>query len=89
VKPYWVYIAICSDGSLYTGIAVDVRKRIDTHNAGRGSKYTRSRLPIRIGFVEEAQGRSRALKRENEIKRMSRRAKLLLCRGFATVPRNS
>ena len=79
MKPYWVYIAICSDGSLYTGIAVDVQKRIDIHNAGRGSKYTRARLTIRIGYAEKVQGKSRALRREIEIKRLSRIAKLLLC----------
>jgi len=63
-----VYIARCSDGSLYTGIAVDVKERIERHNAGRGAKYTRARLPVVLVRVEPMESESAARKREAQIK---------------------
>lgn len=74
-----VYIAQCSDGSLYTGIAKDVQKRIGQHNSGRGAKYTRSRLPVVLKAHWPATSYSHALKEEYRIKRLSRAAKLRLC----------
>lgn len=73
-----VYIACCADGSLYTGIAVDVSARIETHNAGKGARYTRSRLPVRLVYKEFAANRSSASQREHCLKRLSRAAKLVL-----------
>ena len=58
-----VYIARCADGSLYTGIAKDVRARLAAHNAGRGAAYTRPRRPLRIVYREEGMTRSAALSR--------------------------
>lgn len=69
---YMVYIVECSDGTLYTGITNHLQKRIREHNAGKGAKYTRGRRPVRLCYVEEGEGRSWALKREKEIKRLSR-----------------
>ena len=79
---YYVYLVRCSDGSLYCGIAKDVEKRISVHNAGKGAKYTRPRRPVVLVYVEEADSRSDALRREIEIKKMPRRRKLALASGW-------
>ena len=76
---YWVYILRCSDNSLYTGITTNLERRVREHNSGSGSKYTRSRAPVAVAYAEPVRGKSRALKREFAIKKMSRNAKLLLC----------
>ncbi len=70
-----VYIVECADGSLYTGIARDVEARVAQHNGGTGAKYTRSRLPVRLVYHEEAESRGEALHREYEIKQMDAAAK--------------
>ena len=75
----WVlYILECCDGTLYTGISNDVDRRLSEHQNGRGAKYTRGRRPVKLVYFEEHGDRSDASKREAEIKRMSRAAKLLL-----------
>lgn len=66
----------CSDGTLYTGWAVDVEARVREHNAGRGSVYCRRRRPVRLVYQEELPSRSAAQQREGAIKRMQRRRKL-------------
>ncbi len=68
----------CADGSLYTGIARDPEKRVNIHNTGKGARYTRSRLPVRLVYREVTCDRSSALQREAEIKSYSRAAKLAL-----------
>lgn len=73
-----VYIAQCSDGSLYTGIAKDVQKRIRQHNSGRGAKYTRSRRPVVLKAHWSTPSQSDALREEYRIKRLSRFEKLRL-----------
>ena len=70
-----VYIVRCADGSLYTGIAKDVDRRLEQHNAGTASRYTRSRLPVTLEYQEEQPNQSSALKRELAIKALSRKAK--------------
>ncbi|MBN1506171.1 MAG: GIY-YIG nuclease family protein [Sedimentisphaerales bacterium] len=77
---WFVYILRCTDGSLYTGIAKDVIRRCDQHNAGTASRYTRSRLPVRLEYQETQSTRSLALKREAAIKAMSRQEKESLIR---------
>ena len=67
-----------ADGSLYTGWTNDMKKRLSSHNCGRGSKYTRSRLPVTPVYVEFLQSRSDALKREAAIKKLTRTGKLEL-----------
>ncbi len=67
-----VYIVRCADSSLYTGIAKNVDERISLHNAGRGAKYTRSRRPVELVYVESADTRETALRREIAIKRLER-----------------
>lgn len=76
-RPPWiVYILRCSDGSLYTGITNDLPKRLEAHAAGKASKYTRSRLPVKLVYGEPQRSQSAALKREAAIKKLPRRAKL-------------
>jgi len=70
----------CVDGSLYTGIAKDLNRRCQQHNAGIASRYTRSRLPVKLVYQESLASRSSALKREAAIKALSRREKLKLVR---------
>jgi putative endonuclease len=72
----------CADQTLYTGWTTDVDRRIKTHNAGRGARYTRERGPVRLVYLEEAPDRGAALKRELAIKRMRRAAKLELVRKW-------
>jgi predicted GIY-YIG superfamily endonuclease len=67
-----VYILRCSDGSLYTGITNDLPKRLKAHAAGKASKYTRSRLPVRLAYGEPQKSKPAALKREAAIKRLRR-----------------
>ncbi|MDN5341971.1 MULTISPECIES: GIY-YIG nuclease family protein [Oceanotoga] len=74
----YTYILKCSDNSLYTGWTNDLKKRLETHNSGKGSKYTRSRLPVEIVYFEEFKNKSDAMKREYEIKKLSRKNKLIL-----------
>tara|TARA_R110002111_G_scaffold18931_1_gene46167 strand:- start:17690 stop:18499 length:810 start_codon:yes stop_codon:yes gene_type:complete len=72
---WFVYILRCADGSFYTGITTDLNRRCDQHNAGTASRYTRSRLPVSMVYHEVQVTRSLALKRELEIKAMSRKVK--------------
>lgn len=67
-----VYLLRCSDGSLYTGITNDLPKRLKAHNAGKASRYTRSRLPVTLAHSEHQKSKSAALKREAAIKRLRR-----------------
>ena len=68
---WFVYIVRCDDRSLYTGITTDAERRVAEHNEGRGARYTRSRSPVSLVYVERAEDRGAALRREWEIKRMS------------------
>jgi predicted GIY-YIG superfamily endonuclease len=77
-KLYTVYMLRCADGSLYTGIARDVAKRLAQHLSGKGSVYVRARLPATIVYTEVHDGRSAATKREVAIKRLSKKDKEIL-----------
>lgn len=77
-KPYWVYILLCGDGTLYTGSTDDVTRRAAAHNAGKGAKYTRGRGPVTVVYRERCPDKSAALRREAAIKKMSRAEKLAL-----------
>jgi len=74
-KEWTVYILRCRDGSLYTGIAKDVRARVKQHNEGRGAAYTRTRLPVRLLYQQASLTHSEALIREAQIKGMPRSKK--------------
>ena len=75
---YFAYIMRCADGTLYTGYTDDIAQREAVHNSGRGAKYTRSRLPVKMVYHESFATRSEAMKRECAIKRLSREQKLKL-----------
>ena len=72
---WYLYILRCGDGTLYTGITNDVEKRLAAHRAGKGAKYTRGRGPLELVYREELLDHSSALKREHEIKSLSRQDK--------------
>jgi len=80
VTKWFVYLLRCRDGTLYTGIAKDVTRRCEQHNAGTASRYTRSRLPVALVYQESKASQSLALKREAAIKAMSRLEKESLIR---------
>jgi putative endonuclease len=73
-----VYILRCGDGTLYTGIALDVLARLAQHQAGKGARYTRGRGPVELAYQEPASSRSAASRREVAIKRLTRAEKLQL-----------
>ena len=77
----WVcYLLRCADDTLYCGITNDMDKRLAAHNAGGGAKYTRTRTPVELVFSDACADRSTASKRESQIKKLNRAAKLLLVR---------
>jgi putative endonuclease len=75
---YFVYILLCKDGTLYTGITTDVARRFSEHVKGTASHYTAARGAKRIVYKEKVKDRSSALKREAQIKKLSRKEKLAL-----------
>jgi len=79
--PYYCYILECSDGTYYTGWTTDPLRREGQHNAGRGARYTRSRRPVRLLYVEELPDRATAMKRERAIKNLERAKKKKLIGG--------
>jgi putative endonuclease len=74
-RTWYVYLLECSDGTLYTGITVDPERRLRQHNAGRGSRYTRTRLPVQLVGSAALQGRAEAMRAERRIKRWQPRRK--------------
>ena len=78
---YFVYIIKCGDGSLYTGVTTDVKRRFKEHKNKRGGRYTRSKKIIKVVYTERCHDRSSALKREAEIKGWTRQEKLDLING--------
>lgn len=74
----YIYILECSDGTYYTGWTNNLELRIEAHNSGKGAKYTRGRTPVKIVYKEEFDTKSEALKREIEIKKLSRLKKIEL-----------
>ncbi len=75
---FYVYMLKCSDNTLYTGYTVNLEARINSHNKGKASKYTRGRLPVELVYYEELSSKSEALKRECAIKKLTRNEKLEL-----------
>lgn len=76
----YTYIVSCRDGSLYTGWTKDLERRIKAHNEGKGAKYTKSRRPVKLVYYEEFETKQEAMRREYEIKQLSRREKEQLVR---------
>ena len=81
-SPWFVYVVRCADDTLYTGITTNTQRRMDEHNAGKplGARYTRSRRPVTLAYVEDAPSRRVATQRERAIKKLDRRSKLELCK---------
>lgn len=77
-KKFFVYLLRCSDGSLYCGWTTDLQKRLAVHNSGLGAKYTRARRPVELVYFEEHPDKRLAMKREYEIKHLTRAEKLML-----------
>ncbi len=73
--PWHTYIIECKDGLLYTGITTNLERRIKAHNSGNGCRFTKYRTPVKLLFSEEAPTKSSALKREAQIKRLTRKEK--------------
>lgn len=74
-KTGFVYMVECSDGTLYTGWTTDADRRVKTHNKGQGARYTRSRLPVTLVYLEQIRGKSECLQREAAIKKLRRSQK--------------
>ena len=76
MNQWFVYILRCADGNLYTGVTTDLKRRVKQHNDGTASRYTRSRLPVKMVYSEKTESQSDALKREFEIKSCPRHKKI-------------
>lgn len=83
-RSWQLYLLRCGDGTLYTGIALDAQKRLLAHQKGKGAKYTRGRGPLKLVYTETCTNHSDALKRELEVKAMTREQKEALI-GTRTV----
>lgn len=84
-KPTWyLYIILCGDGTLYTGITTDIEQRVSAHECGKGAKYTRGRGPLKLVYKEMHKNRSKASQREAAIKRMNKTEKLELIKMNGT-----
>ena len=75
MQDWYVYIVRCRDGSLYTGIATDVERRITDHLSNRGAKYLRGRGPLKLVYKKQVGGKGRALEVEHKVKRLPRHKK--------------
>ncbi len=84
VKPWFIYILRCADNSLYTGITLDISKRLDQHNGidKNGAKYTKARRPVKLVYQETSHSRSDASKREHAIKSLKKSEKESLIRAI-------
>lgn len=78
----YVYIVECADGTFYTGWTNDLEKRIAMHSKGTGAKYTRGRGPVKLRYYEVFEDKKDAMKREYEIKKLTRSAKMLLIDNY-------
>ena len=76
----YTYILRCSDNSLYTGWTNDLEKRVEMHNAGKGAKYTKARLPVKLVYYETFETKEDAMRREYVIKQMKKKEKEELIR---------
>ncbi len=79
---FYVYLLKCADGTLYGGYTNDLEKRVQMHNAGKGAKYTKSRLPVSLVYCEAFEDKRAALSREWHLKRLSRKEKLELIEKY-------
>ena len=78
----YTYILRCKDETLYTGWTNDIKKRLEAHNSGKGAKYTRSRRPVKLVYLEQFETKEEAMRREYAIKHMPRKTKLGLVESY-------
>ncbi len=84
INAWWVYLLRCNDNSLYAGVTTDINRRVDEHNNSKlGAKYTRARRPVSLAYLEQADNKSIACKREYQIRHLSKQKKELLVSNFA------
>lgn len=81
----YIYILKCNDNTLYTGWTNNLEKRLNTHLSGKGAKYTRGRLPVKLVYFEEFPTKKEAMQREYVIKNMTKKEKLELINKIKTV----
>lgn len=74
-KKYYAYMLKCKDNTIYSGYTVDLNKRLEVHNSGKGAKYTRARLPVKLVYFEEFQSKVEAMKAERKFKKYKRSEK--------------
>lgn len=79
---HFVYILRCNDNSLYTGYTNNLYERLKTHNSGKGAKYTRARLPVKLVYYKRVDSKSWALKLEARIKKLTKKEKEALVKAF-------
>ncbi|MCU0608847.1 MAG: GIY-YIG nuclease family protein [Chitinispirillaceae bacterium] len=87
IKIWHLYIIRCADSTLYTGISCDVGRRFARHVSGRGAKYTRTRGPLQLVYTKKIGSQGDALKKEYQIKRLSKKKKEELVRKHQGRPR--
>ena len=83
MKPWYLYVVLCSDSSLYTGITTDIKRRIKEHNSGYGAKYTRGRGPVQLMLLKQYKNRSDASKAETKFKKFRRKKKIQIVKNLA------
>ncbi len=87
-KTWYVYILECGDGTLYTGITDDVQRRLQMHRSGKGAKYTRGRSPLTLRYQEECGSYSQALRREIQVKKLTRMQKMQMILEYCADVQN-
>ena len=87
LKPWFVYLVRCRDGSIYTGITDDIEARLKKHNAGRGARYTAQRRPVILLHSETMPNQGSAMRREAQIKRWGKAQKECLAQGTSATAR--
>ena len=80
-KNHYAYMLRCADNTIYSGYTNDLEKRLETHNSGKGAKYTKTRRPVKLVYYETFKNKSEAMKREYEFKHLTRQEKEKLIKG--------
>ena len=81
MKKHYAYMLRCKDNSIYSGYTTNLEKRLETHNSGKGAKYTRNRLPVKLEYYEEFEDKREAMKREWQFKQYTHLEKETIIRG--------
>lgn len=87
-KKHYAYMLRCADNTIYSGYALDPQKRLEAHNSGKGAKYTRARLPVKLVYYEQFETKSEALRKEIELKKLKKSEKEKLIESFKVKKNN-